>query len=255
MNNEILSNFVKSIADIAAKQVDGLKEVKLGDRTLVLRRSDGAIVAEHKPKAETWAPTFRLLDTASLLQWVKDIAPEPGVILVSRTDPAHAYAGPIYGNPDGPRVATKAFYADFLPAPRMVADAWLEWWDRISYTVPTDVKDRVNTAVSSIGAVSGKAVTVNQSGAMIAVQINSENGVKTAAPLPKRIIARIPFGDPDFVTEVCFALRVGVENDKVMFQTNVDQAFEGTDPFGKYQSWVCEQLKPAVEIGWTVLRT
>lgn len=254
MNNEILSNFVKSIADIAAKQVDLLKEVKLGDRTLVLRRTDGAIVAEHQPKAEHWKPAFNLLDTASLLQWTQNIAPEPGMILVSRTDPARAYAGPIYGNPDV-RHASKAFYADFLPSPRMFADAWLDWWDRISYTVPNDVKDRVNTAVSSIGAVSGKAVTVNQSGAMIAVQINSENGVKTAAPLPKRIIARIPFGDPNHTTEVCFVLRVGVENDKVVFQTNVDQAFEGMDPYGKYQSWVCEQLKPAVESGWTVLRT
>lgn len=255
--NDVLSNFAAKIAELQEQAQKPVQTYALGRRTVLVRLSDGAILDQDVPPEPADAALDAIvMDLASLQQWCRraDVCPEPGIIHVSHRAATKAQNGPLRGR-KAFEWCHRPFYGAFLPPDKAHAEGWLMWWDRISHGVSPELVQRVNAAVTSISATSAKSLTINQSGAAVQVTVNSENGVKTAAPLPKRFVARIPFGDPAFTTEVCFVLRLSTRNDEVVFETSIDEHFEGTDPYGKHAAWACEQLQPLAAEGWTVLRT
>lgn len=259
--NDLLKNFVKEIADIKGAERAYAEEIALGKESFVVFGPTGQVIHEHMPKAAPPGVTSRVFDLASTIEWCAKVAQDVGIITVGRTSETVAVSGPIHGTARASwedaapvHTARKAFDGRFLPPRQASPQEWLEWWDKVAHGVDEKAQEKVNAAVTSLSAVTGKEVTVAMSGAYLSVQVNAANNVKSAANLPKRFVAEIPFGDPDFRAQVCFVLRVQVEREQISIMTAVDEHFEGLDPYGKYAAWACEQLADLREAGWTILR-
>jgi len=207
------------------------------------------------------APVVRLLDCKSLVHWCKAIGgpnedvEEPviplGQVVISREEDTVAQT-PIFAQPHCSReCAHKVFFMGFLPnekfEEKMGFEDMLAWIDLLGDDL--DDAENIQTALKSVSAIGSVGTTIEQDGAVILFKGVAENGVKFSARMPKRLQAKIPFGDPACVLDVEFSMQIKVENGGVSFKL---RHLVSDGAFDKYAAWMSKELEALPE-GWLVM--
>jgi hypothetical protein len=256
---DMLAKAVDSIAELAKKANAGLQVIKHNPEheyaTLYNPVTHKTIQVEPPPKRH--APV--LLGVSDLLAWARTHVDNDnarssvaGDILISGSERTLAH-WPRVSESIHFATASKPFFKRFLPEPRMTIGQWARWFDSVSAGAPAEAVSAVNAALSRVTSANSKEVTVERNDA-IAIQLSSTvNGVKTAAPFPKRMVANIPYGDPEFRVDVCFVFSLETSRDEVVVMSSVDELFNGKDIRQEYVTWAKAQLKPLEEAGWAIM--
>jgi hypothetical protein len=256
---DILAKAVESIAELAKRANAGLQVIKHNPEhdyaTLYNTVTHETIEVAPPPKRH--APV--LLGVADLLAWAKTQVDETnarsslaGDIVISGSAGTSAH-WPRVDRTISFATATKPFFKRFLPEPIMKIGQWARWFDSISAGAPAEYVSAVNAALSRVTAGASKEVTIERNDA-VAIQLSTTvNGVKTAAPFPKRLVANIPYGDPEFRADVCFVFSLEAARDEVVVTSSVDELYGGKDIRQEYVNWAKAQLQPLEEAGWAIM--
>lgn len=258
---------MEGIKDLIGKVIDKLleprREPKLEVKGLDFVYDDAAKAYKfvQEKDLQRHAPDVLLLDCKSLVAWCEAIGgpnedlAEPvnplGQVVISRANETVAQT-PIFVLPHaGREVAHKLFFKGFLPGEKFEAtmgfEEMLAWIDLLGDDL--DDSENIQSALKSVSAIGSAGTTIEQDGAVILFKGVAENGVKFSTRMPKRLSAKIPFGDPECVLDVDFGLQVKVENGAVSFRL---RHLVSDGAFDKYAAWMRAQLAALPE-GWLVM--
>ena len=200
--------------------------------------------------ASKHAPAPTVLDVASLIEWCA--AAGPGQVVISRKSITSA-SSPFWCESHVKReTASKPFFLGFMPGE--VFDATLGYEDMLAWTEllgdKLDDSTGIESALKMAACVTGGEMKAEQSGAVIRITGTTDNNVKLAGTLPKRLKATIPFGDPACEIAVQWALQVTVSKEGAASFRLRHLISDGA--FDAYAAWMREQLKALPE-GWLVV--
>jgi hypothetical protein len=256
---DMLAKAVDSIAALAKKAAGGLQVHNVDPRnqhSLVFDSVKGEVfTVEPLPLR----PTVEVLSIADLKTWAsshvdRDNASSqvPGDIVISGTR-ASKGIWPRCDRPTDFASATKPFFDRFLPPKTANITTWSRWFDTIASSAGEGAVSAVNAALSRVTAGGSKEVTVERNDAVAITIASDVKGVKTAAPFPKRLVAQIPYGDPDFRTNVCFVFALETDRGEVVVHSSVDELWAGADIRQEYVKWAKEQLADLTAAGWAIM--
>lgn len=230
-------------------------------RTLVY--SDAAQKYEAHAEADTLdhAPEVKLSDCASLIAWCTYVGESTklelegdheGQVVISRTGITTACTPIMRKGHEAREAASKLFYKGFLPGEQFTATLGyadiLAWFDLLGDAL--EGAEKWEIALKTISAADGRVTSVESDGAVLKVRSESETGVKAVAPLPKRLRAEIPFGDPACTVPVEFGLQVTADKGGAVSFHLRHLISDGA--FDAYVTWMRKQLE-ALPPGWLVL--
>ncbi|MFH1568503.1 MAG: hypothetical protein ABIL09_10950 [Gemmatimonadota bacterium] len=191
-----------------------------------------------------------ILNIQSLLRWTMGCPDSDGQILLSRRDDTEA-TSPRLAPKNGVRnTARKMFFRDYLPpAGVMGYVSFLSWIDRLGDRLQH--YEEIHQAMAQASVMVDSGATLRQTGAVI--QFQAESKQQVSAPIPRRLSARIPFGDPGFETDVSWLLSASA--DKKGSDIRVVAELLGQAAQEAYAAWALARLDDALPQGWVVLVT
>lgn len=204
------------------------------------------------------------LDLASLVAWANQASaegPPTGEIRISRTGRSEAITPRWAKSWERREVVRKPFFRAFLPYP----EGAIHEQDQVALSYPAilswlellgeGLRDRneIELAFRTLDAVDAESkVKAVATGPVISVEIRKSSGdIKQGGKLPRVIRAEIPFGDPDFKTEVHFGLQVQVSKGEFQF---VLRHLPGDGALDAYLEWAAGEAKAALSDGWLVVK-
>lgn len=206
LNNGILAGFVQAIADMAGMaEKDNPPALELAGRHFV-RKSHGGYEEVAQLREDLTPRTIQptVIGVDSLMAWVKTVeADQPdrgGVIQLSRRGQSKAQA-PLQACPWEYRdQAFMAWYDSYMPPSLNTGPLELRaWLDELGPDRVTDHSD-VIAEINTLAAAGSNTKTVRQTAAVI--QLRGENKDEVLGTLRRRLITKIPIGDPGFETGI-----------------------------------------------------
>lgn len=204
----------------------------------------------------------KFLDLASLISWAKESDGElGGELRISRSAYSQAITPRWAKSWQKRETVEKPFFKAFLPYPHGPVDRqddvaltypqMLSWLELLGEGLQE--RKEIEIAFRTLDAVDAESkVKAVATGPVISVQITKSGGdIKQGGKLPRVIRAKIPFGDPDFTTEVHFGLQVQVDRGEFRFSL---QHLPGDGAFEAYLKWAAELARAELSDTWLVVR-
>lgn len=242
---------IEVIAKLASDRQKRIEFHDLPDRKVAVDQQAGT-----REDVYTNPRTFAkasLADLASLRAWCES-AKADGEVIIGRRVGTSALT-PRIAHASERSTAGVPFFDAFIPKGTKNIRAFIAWVDLIRPGLtPKDASD-IDACLALVTVADVSKSTVTQTGAAIVVQIEQGKKVLAERPFPKRITARIPFGDPSFVTPVTFSLTLDANGIDLVVHIDIDELeFNGdvaTGPRDRFVEWARAQF--AGLDGWTIM--
>ncbi len=146
--------------------------------------------------------------------------------------------------------ARKLFYCPHRPpAGEMTFDQFLNWCEDLAPLMePSEAKGLI-AALQMVSAADSSVTKVVMNGARMSIHSAVDRDTQSSTPIPREIQATIPFGDPEFCTEVRFRLTATAKDKELRFRAHMvaDEAARA-----RWTEYACQRLAEELA-GWTVL--
>jgi len=252
---------IDSIAGLAKKERARFERIEVGDRKFILDHVSGE-QREIFPRFEDVAPhslPVKVGTLAAMLAWAQSWGFEAdqdgphGEVRVSRTATTEAFT-PRQAEPHEKReTASKDFYARFMPPP-----TWLDfeqlraWLDMVWSGIDPEAQEVLDVCLGTVIGTDETLVEMKIDGGAITARIKNGQGVSTSRQVPRRIKVTMPFGDPDFRTDVSFILTAKASGGVPSFSLRHDLLDGAHD---RYLAWATSAAKAVLGDAWLVLDT
>lgn len=253
-----LSAAIDKVATLAKGAVARISHVDFDDGRYVIDQQAGTVTRiTEKPRVNI---VKGLTSIDALIEWCKQIGSTKagyGDVVISSDNTKNSYARfPSCALESERSFASVVFFQAFVPKNPMGLVEFLAWLDSIYNGMSNETRTEVDKACAYITTSSVQNLEIAQTGAVMTVRNTKEN--RPNLNMPKRITARLPFGDAAFVTPMTFALTITV-SDKGVFSAVAELVeFELTDdgsvtgPRIRFVEWAKARLKAALEGAVTV---
>ncbi len=206
-------------------------------------------VSKHVDDLKDHTTPATVLDIDSIIAWALDSKFEDGEVHLSRRHISDAYSPRRVDAWHSRDNACKPFFAEFLPTARYSYPEFRGWLDSLGGGLKD--REKIEEALASASTFSTDEVKVRMTGAVI--QVAAKGGTETSLALQRHITAVIPFGDPDFKTEVTFLLTASpAPGGGLRFEV---ETMAITGAYDAWLSWAHARLSEALPAGWIVIRT
>lgn len=195
-------------------------------------------------------PPADVLDIASIIAWAQASDTPDGEVQLSRMGVSDAFCPRLADQWHDRDKASKRFFAEFLPSPTPYSyPGFRGWLDSLGDGLRD--REKIEEALASASTFSTDEVKVRMTGAVI--QVAAKGGQETSLALQRHITAVIPFGDPDFKTEVTFLLTASpAPGGGLKFDV---ETLAITGAYDAWLDWAHARLSEALPAGWIVIRT
>jgi hypothetical protein len=228
---------------------------KVLDRTYLVREDeDGdAEYQEITPRFEDTAPhgvTPSLLRLADLALWATEENTADGQVTLSRRGRTVAITPRKVESHLKRECAEHDFYDEFDgPRDWVSPDEFRDWIDKIRPGMAPADATTFDLALSSITATLSETVEIKMDGALIRSSFKRDGNVGEAK-MPRYIVATVPWGDPEHVTQVRWVLTAKQHRDHgLIFRVRHDKNDGSLDA---WLAWAETLLGEKMPDGWVV---
>lgn len=247
---------VRAIAELAQKERKTVEKIEARDRVFIANQASGE-VKEVDPRREDVAPHLedvKVVRIRSMMDWAAAFPPEVvGEVRLSRKGESSAVAPRFKLAHERREAITKPFFGEFLPSGEWWnLETFLAWIDRIRPGMTDETRELVDVAFGAVSATTAQVVELSVDGAVINAEVRAGEKFVGKRPLPRSIVSRVPFGDPEHAYDTRFIVSARIKDGAVAFRA-VHDPNDGA--YDAWVGWAEGALRETLPTEWVVLVT
>jgi len=205
-------------------------------------------VDHHRVDEDEYTATTRVVDLSSMLRWANAFEVLNGELHVSRSGSSAALSPRFVDAWHHRNSISKPFFNAYLPpTDPMGYLKFRAWVDLLGDGLQE--REGIEAELGSLSAASGRASKIRMTGGVI--QVRGEHKEEIIGGLRRRFVATIPFGDPDFTTDVTFLVSCQTDTSARLYFTA--QHLELDSALDRYLAWAKERAEAELPDNWLCL--